>query len=302
MRKLIAIFLVILTICGIFAGCGAEEAKPVSVQDSVDAVENNQADEEETPVETEASETITIQETVVYENGGVKVTATGIEEGWTGTEIKLLVENTTDRNIVLSGDNVIVNGVTMPTYLYIDVAAGKKSNGTMSIYSTNLDEAGIEKIATINVKDAHIVDTDSYETLAESPFEVVTSVGADYVQGIDESGDVLFEANGVSVIGKIISDSLLGEEVILFVKNESDKDVTVEAENISVNGFTIDGWMYDTVYAGTVRFCSLDIYSTSLEENGITEVKDISFTIRLIDSHSYSSIAQSDEIQIVVNE
>ena len=258
--------------------------------------------EEDTTTESKASEKITIEEAVVYEKDGVKITVSGIEDGWTGPEVKFLVENTTDKNIALSDDTAVINGVTIPVYLYIDVAAGKKTIDTMTIYTSNLEIAGIEKIATVNVKNAHIVDTDNYNTLADTPFEIVTSVGTDYVQGVDDSGEVLFEANGISVIGKVLADSLFGEEVILLVKNNSDKDVIVQTENISVNGFTIDGWMYDTVYAGTVRFCSLDLYSASLEENEITEVEDVSFTVNCIDPYTYNRTAQSDEIQIVVNE
>ena len=300
MRRLLCGVLVLLLLLGILSGCSAEEGNgEFSTNQSA---ENNVDSPAEVDVVETKPEEITLDEVVVYEEGGVKVTATGIEEGWTGTEVKFLVENTTEKNIVLSGDYAVVNGVTIPVSLYIDVAAGKKTIDTMTIYATHLDMAGIEKIATINVKDARIVDTDTYMKLTDAPFEIVTSVGADYVQEIDESGDVVFEGNGVRIIRKVVTSGIFGEEVLLLVKNDSGKDVTVEAENISVNGFTIDGWMYDIVYADSVRFCALDLYSTSLEENGITEVEEVSFTINLIDSHSYGRIAQSDEIKIVIKE
>ena len=301
MKKLFALIFVVLLAVGMFAGCGAEAESHDLSSTNLPSETETKIQEEVTQIETVPADVVTIEKKVIYDTDGVTVTVTGIEEGWTGTEIKLLVENATDRNIAVSGDNIIVNGVTMSAYLYIDVAAGKKTNSTMSIYSDNLEAAGIERIATLNAKDAHIVDTDSYETLAAAPFEIVTSIGSDYVQEIDDSGDILFESNGVSVIAKIITDSLFGEEVMLLVKNTSNEDITVEAENISVNGFTVDGWMYDTVYAGTVRFCEMDIYSSSLEENGITEVEDVCFTINLINPNTYSRIAKSDEIQVVVN-
>lgn len=301
MKRLICVFLVALLMIGLLPGCSAEEDKPVSSANA-DNITDNSAVEENAVVESKEPEKITIEEAVVYDKDGVKITVSGMEDGWTGPEVKFLIENATDKNIAISGDTAIINGVTIPVYLYIDVAAGKKTIDTMTIYTSNLEIAGIEKIATINVKDAHIVDTDSYNTLADAPFEIVTSVGTDYVQEVDDSGEVLFEANGISVIGKVFKDSLFGEEVILLVKNNSEKNVTVQAENISVNGFTIDGWMYDTVYSGTVRFCSLGLYSTSLEENEITKVEDVCFTINLIDPNSFSRLAQSDEIQIIVNE
>ena len=202
----------------------------------------------------------------------------------------------------MTGMDVIVNGITMNGYLYIDVAAEKKANGVLEIYTDSLQVAGIEQIATVNAVDAYIYDTDSYETIVNTPFAVTTSLGAEYRQALDETGDVLYESNGVAVISKIISDGLFGKTVLLYVRNESGKNVIIQGENISVNGFTIDAWLYDNVYADTVRFCGLDIFTTALEENGITEIEDVSFTISIIDPQSFNTIASSDEIQIYVNE
>ena len=196
---------------------------------------------------------------------------------------------------------VIINDVTMSAYMYIDVAAGKKANGTLEIYTDSLKAAGIEEIATINVADAYIFDTDSYETIVEIPFYVVTSLGEGYIQAIDDSGDTLLEEKGIVVKSKVISDEFYGKTVLLYVKNESEKDITIEGTNISVNGFMIDAWLYDTVYAGTVRFCELDLFASSLEENGIEEVEDVTFTINIIDPKSYNTIANSGELQVLVN-
>ena len=100
---------------------------------------------------------------------------------------------------------------------------------------------------------------------------------------------------------KVISDEFYGKTVLLYVKNESEKDITIEGTNISVNGFMIDAWLYDNVYAGTVRFCELDLFASSLEENGIEEVEDVTFTINIIDPKSYNTIANSGELQVLVN-
>ena len=130
MRKILKLFLAILAICILLACCGGTEEgeKPVSTQP-------NQTESVEKPVQTENSaieETkapeVTIEEAVIYDDDKVTITVKGMEAGWAGLGVKLLVENKTDRNFALSGDNVVVNGVTMSGWLYIDVAAGKKAN------------------------------------------------------------------------------------------------------------------------------------------------------------------------------
>ncbi|MBR5126313.1 MAG: hypothetical protein IKU68_06220 [Oscillospiraceae bacterium] len=304
MKKVLKLVLVILAICMLLACCGGTEEgeKPVSTQP-------NQTEKVEEPAQTEASvpeeikaPEVTIEEAVIYDDDKVTITVKGMEAGWSGLDVKLLVENKTDRNIALSGDNVVVNGVTMSSWLYIDVAAGKKANGTLTLYSDSLETAGIDQLAWLESCDAHIYDTDSYDTLADVQFEIVTSLGKDYVQVLDEAGELLYEAAGIQVIAKVMTDEFYGKTLLLYVKNAGEKHVYVQAENISVNGFTMDAWMYDLVCAGTVRFCDLDLWESGLEENEIETIEDVTFTISIIDPNSYATLAKSGELQVFVGQ
>ena len=294
MKKLMKLVLTVLAVCLLLSCCGGSgEEKPVTPA--------NNGSQTAAPV-TEATKApeIQIEEALIYEGAGVTVTVKGMEEGWLGTDIKLLVENSSDRNIVLTGNNFVVNGVTLSGYLYIDAAAGKKANGTLTLYSDSLDVAGISQIGYVTTCDAQIYDSDSYETLTEVSMEIVTSLGRDYVQELDDSGEVLFESNGVQVIAKVMADEFYGKSLLLLVKNNSGRTVNVQAENVSVNGFTVDAWMYDLVWADTLRFCDLDLWNSGLEENGITEIQDISFTISIIDPNSFNTIAKSGELKVLV--
>lgn len=297
----------ILAVCIIGAMLGKDE-KPVSTRPSQSTFGENQTEDQngsDAPAaseESEGSPSAALNNTVIYDKNDIKITATGVSIGslW-NVEIKFLVENNSEKNIAFSGDDAIINGITVPCWLYIDVAAGKKSNGSMSIAAENIRTAGIKDIATVVCKETHIADTDSFKTLYDVPFSLETSISETYKQEINNSGDVIFEKNGVTLIAQVVSNEFYGKSVQIFAKNEAGKDVIVEAENISVNGFTISGWMYDRVYDGTVRFCGLDVFATGLKENEIEEIEDVTFTIRVIDANSFSEIAVSDEIQIFVN-
>lgn len=296
MKRWTAVLLLACMLTTVLSGCGSGTGatKPLTTES-----QPTQSQQETQPPKP-AENNVTVEPAVVYDENGVKISVTGLESSWTSTDLKLLVENSTERNLALSGMDMVVNGVTMTGYLYIDAAAGKKANGTLSLYTDTLETAGITQISQIQAKDAALVDTDSYETITEVPFAVATSLGQDYVQFLDEDGELLYEAEGISVTAKIVSEAFYGNTVLLYVKNTSSKDVIVQAENISVNGFTLDAWMYDTVYAGTVRFSQLDLFSSGLEENGITEIEEISFTIHLVDPVSFETIARSEELQVFV--
>lgn len=256
------------------------------------------------PTETSTKPTepdeITLAETVIYDDHGVKITVKGLTDGWSGPELKMLVENSSDKNIVFSGSEFIVNGVTVSGYAHIDVAAGKKSNDTITLSADDLETAGIERIATIQGMDFHVYDSDSYVDMFDVPFALATSIANKFVQEIDDSGDVLFEKAGVTIIAKQLHEDWLGYTVVLFVRNDTGREVIINAENISVNGFTISGWLYDHVYADSVRFCEIMVSSSSLAENEIEKIDTVTFTINVIDPDTYDRIAESDEIGITV--
>ena len=315
MKKIIALLLVlVLVFVGVY---GCDDAEPdASIgnpsnnheEDTKKPTEANNHGAETNPTEKETepvpstteNEETSIDEMVIYDANDIKITVKGLSESWTGPEIKVLVENNSEHNIVFSGSDFIVNGITVSGNAYIDVAAGKKSNDTISFYSSVLEAAGIKDFATIEGVDTYIYDSDSYDDLYTVPFVIKTSIADSYVQEFDDSGDVLFEESGVKVVGKLLHEEFYGYTVVLFVKNDTGKEIIVSADDISVNGFTITAWMYDTVFADTVRFCELTIPESELEDNDITDVENITFTVEIVDPVSYDLIVSSGEIEVVV--
>lgn len=307
MKKLIAWILMLCMVMGLLCGCDMDtdssrrrsdrkdrddEDEIVEDWDDEDRDDNDKDKDKET-------KKVTIEEVVVYDENDVKLTVTDLKVNSFGHEIKIKMENNTEHNLTLSADAFVVNGISIDGYLYVDVAAGKKANGTITFYSENLEIAGIEYLATVECVDAHIYDSDSYDTLYECPFSIETSIAGDYVQEIDDSGDVIFEDAGVTVISKgFISDGTSDATVILLVKNETGRDIVIEAENVSVNGYTMDGWMYDAVMADTVSFCDLSVWSFTLEENDIENVEELSFSLSARYTDEWSSFCESDELTI----
>lgn len=301
MKKILALLLAVCLAATALSACVIiDDEKPLTTNapDGTSSTDTSTA-----PPETKAPETaeVTIAETVVYDENGIKITVTGIDNNSLfGKEIKFLVENSTDKNITVSGNTFIVNGVTLYGMMYIDVAAGKKANDTLTFMRTDLENAGISEIASVSAHDLHITDTDSFDTLYEIPLSIETSVSETYSQAINDAGDVVFEQDGITVIAQVVTDSMWGNTVRLLVKNGTGKDVIVNAENISVNGFTITAWMYDVVCKDTVRFCDLDLFSSGLKDNGIEEIEDVSFTIRVTEEETYDPITESGELQVFV--
>lgn len=289
MKQILTITLTLALVLGL-AGCGTDE--PEATSPSSLTVPTLTAMDQTEPV---------LAEQVIYDAEGIRITVKGMEENtMTGTDIRILVENGTDRNIAFSGDLFVVNGVTVPGYLYAEVAAGTKTNDAIELYTDVLDTAGITRIGTLRGHDTRIVDTDTYETLVQVPLELTTAHDGEGVYAPDGSGVELYRDHGIAVIAQVVSQEFYGRTARLLVKNETGKDIIVEAENISVNGYTVEAWLYDTVVADTVRYCQLDLFETGLAENGIDQIENVAFRLNFLDALSYDTIAQSEVLTVEV--
>lgn len=289
MRKLSAIVLV-LALCLTLAACGREEALPSKPT--------------KPPAQTLPQHTAPqnpLAEQVIFEENGIKITVKGMEEDtMIGTEIRVLVENGTDRNIAFSGDLFVVNGITVPGYLYAQAAAGTKTNDTIELYTDVLKTSGITAVGTLRGYDARLIDTDTYETLAQVPMDLTTTHAGDGSFSYDDSGVELFQGEGITVIAQVVQEEFYGKTARFLVKNGTGRDIIVEAEHVSVNGYTLDAWLYDTVVADTVRYCHLDLFETGLAENGIDAIEAISFKLNFLDAHTYETITQSEQLSVTV--
>lgn len=259
---------------------------------------------DETPVEaaeaTPAAEAVTIAETVLYDAGGIKVTATGYADGWLGPEISVLVENNTEQNLLITTNELSANGYMMPyTSLYAEVAAGKKSNETISLLSSQLEQSGITTIAELQFY-IQVQDPDTWDTLALSELISLPTSAYGYEQPIDDSGDVVYESGGIKVVCKGLKQDLIWDGTLVFhMANVSGQPITIYADNVSVNGFMQDVGLWSDLRDQTCLVDGmylLDLSDLALEN--IDQVENIEFSLRIINSDTWDEIATTDVISL----
>lgn len=243
---------------------------------------------------------ITIAETVLYEAAGVTITATGYEESWSGPQIKIVVENDTKQNLLVTVQSLSVNGYMMPTAsLYAQVAAGKKTNDAISLLSSELEQAGIDTIANLQFY-LKIADSDSYDTLISSDLITLDTSAAGYQQPVDDSGEVLYEENGIRIISRGLQQSPIWDGTFVFLmENNSGEPITVSAENVSVNGFMEDVSLWSELRDGTRLIDGmylLDLSDLGLES--IEDVESIELNFRIIHSDTWDEIVTTDVISL----
>lgn len=318
MKKLIAIVLVII-ISTTLVACGgsAEEdiQKPASTtpsSDSTTSQANNQQEDQteqdkqsenaEEPEEQPAETATTINETVLVDEAGVKITAKSLDEGSLfGPELKLLFENNSGKDLTFQCRNASVNGYMMEPMMSVDVVDGKKANDSLTFMESDLDACGIDIIADMEFS-FHVFDTIEWEDYLDTDaIQLKTSAADTYEYTFDDSGDLAYEGNNVRIIVKGLSedDSVFGPSIVVYIENNSGQDITVQTRDVSINGFMMDAMFSCDIAAGKRAVDTITFFESDLEENEITAIEDTELSFHIFDYSSWDTIADTDAIKLV---
>lgn len=240
---------------------------------------------------------VTISESVLLDENGVKITATGLDSGIFGAELKLLLENNSGKDLTVQCRNASVNGYMTDTMMSVDVADGKKANDTVTFSNDDFEACNITTIADIELS-FHIFDSDWDTYLDTKPIQIKTSAAEGYNYTFDDAGDVVYDENDIKLVVKGLDKdgSIFGHNIILYIENNSDKNITVQTRDVSVNGFMADTTISATVVAGKRMIDEITIMSSSLEENEISEIKDVELSFHIFDADSWDTIIDTDKI------
>ena len=293
MNKVLS-YLIVLVLVFSLSSCSDSEASEEGnkVESNEEVTSNNNQD-----LITEVS----IVETVLLDEANIKITAKEIvDDSIFGTELKLLIENNSDKSLTVQAHNTSVNGYMIDSMMSVDVASGKKSNDSMTFFSSDLEASGIEMIADMEFS-FHIFTTEGWDTYLDTPqLKLKTNMSDSYKYSFDETGTLLFDGNSVKIVLKGISDndSIFGPALILYVHNYGKKAITVQARDVSINGFMMDPIFSEDVMPDKHSISAVTFMSTDLEENGITEFTDAELIFHIFDLISWDTIVNTEPIKI----
>ena len=295
--RILCLLLALVAFACMAMGSGSDEGE----QKEIEKAEGGETDAEQSGGE-QGSDKITIEEQVLFEKEGLKVTATEYttDSIW-GDGIKLLIENGADKDYGLGCKALIVNNYMINDLFSATVAAGKNANETLYFSSSELKAAGIENVGQIEIY-FHVFDSDSYHTLFD--LDCITIKTSAFDKMDTTPGDVgveLYNAGGIRIVGKYVNeDTVWGTAVLLYLENNSGKNIGVSCNDMSINGFMVNPLFSSTVYDGKMAIDEVTIFSNQLEENGIESVEELELKFRIFDAETYSTIAESDPIAFSV--
>ncbi len=270
--------------------CGGTESGASSVAASSVTSETT-GTVDETTTETTPEETVdrsqfkiksfntepTIEETVLFDSEGIKVTATGIEYTNYGAELGFKVENTTETEATVSlgaNSGVVVNNFTIPAWNYHIVSPNETAEDIVSVDFEELELRGIYEIANIGF--LLTVEDQDYNLLSETTVTLPTSIADTYVaddmsyqnsisdpQTADQYGyemlnwntDTIFDQYGVQFTSVALLKNSDNERYALVeIVNTNDTTITVALRNMDISGKNVvDGTAAYTDVCGQSR-------------------------------------------------
>lgn len=301
MKKIICLVLVLCMFAMMMAGCNNNETTPTIGGTQSDPTTNNSNPTESTPTVEEPS--CTIEETVLYDKDGVKITAKEIVADETmGDGLKLMIENNTDKDIDVICEKLIVNNFMISNLFGTSITAGNKSNNTLNLLDSDIRAAGIDVIGQIEVSFT-IRDTKTYEVLAMTEMATLkTSMFDEMDTTPDDVGVELWNENGVRIMGRYVNEnSYWGAAVLLYLENTSGKSIDVICDSMSINGYMVQPYFGCQMLDNRNAISTVVIFAESLEENNIEKIESIEISFVIYNPDINELLFETGKINIDVN-
>lgn len=110
---------------------------------------------------------------------------------------------------------------------------------------------------------------------------------------------VLVDKDGVVVTAKeMVYDSIWGPGIKVLVENNSQDNIAVQCDSIIVNDYMMTNMFSCSVAAGKKANDTIYFTSSDIEAAGITTIADVAIVFTVLDSDSYKTLFDTEEIEI----
>lgn len=256
------------------AGCsdGTGETTPVG---DVTLSENQQETAGQQATQNDAIEAI-IEETVMWDNDDIKVTALNLTSDQYYHILNLQIENKTGSDLYVMASRTAVNSFVVAPSMGVDVPANSTADGELKI---RLDavEAGV--IADIETRFSYSSSDYSVNRKTER-VKLETSAAASHDYSYDENGTVLHEADGIKIVCQGFNDE--GNPIIyLSSTGELSEGCCVEVYEIYVNGQKSYSNYSEWVFTNTRNIAEMELEDEDVDGNEIGEVETLKVSFKI---------------------
>ena len=259
----------------------------------------------------EFQQTATIAETVMVDEGDVKITATGLNYKNYAFELELLIENNSTKDLSFVSGSAgyccnSINGIMVSEgYFNCDVPAGKKATDAIHFNYDGLMLYGINELADIEI--GFDISDDDFNHTYTGPRQIKTSISDSFnynenryqaVITSDEckntynysiehfKAEELYNENQIKVVSALLITNKDGDKALLLeTVNNSPEQINLVTSHISINGLFVQNanWSYDTI--NSEKTCIIDVKLSDIMRDsywdiyGINEIGELSLEL-----------------------
>lgn len=193
--------------------------------------------------------------------------------------IPVTVTNKTDKNIIVSADNVTVNGISEYASLHLEVRPGRTVTSYMEFSQFN------KLIQLTNIEgDFIVIDTNNYDTLGDFYFNYEFN-NANVDSGLAQN--IVVNNNLVTIkLGSKQTDEYSICRIPVTVINKSNKRIIVSTDNVTVNGYS----EYASINLDVRSGRTVTSYIEFSQFDNLSQLINIEGDFIVLDSYSYDTL------------
>lgn len=217
-----------------------------------------------------------------------------------GPQLFFEVENNTKKDICIQSKDVYVNGYAVSPTMSMDISSRTKNTDMMIFSAVEMEARGIETLTDLEFR-LTIFEADSYDNiLLSDPIHIQTDEAGDYEQIYDDEGEMIYEENEIKIIGKelLTEDRVYGPDLVLYIENNSDTDISIQVWEASINGITLPASMFSDTAPGKKDLNSVSFNDSDLEANGIDDIESIEISFIIEDALNDTLIEETEPIKL----
>ncbi len=285
MKKLVAIVLTMCMVLVLFAGCsdsssdnGSDAANENASSQNGGANEGGNNEGVNNGADINVYGKATIEETVIYDDHDVKITAYELSETEDAFNLSFKMVNNTDRKTRFLVTDFFINGFkTIGKYKTFMADPGTEATTDIVFEKSQLELDGkkywgTNSIATITGIEARLsIDGEGYTI----PFTIYTSAYNGSDPTFDMSGEKIYEKDGATIIFKEITKVSNKNAVVMMVVNNGDEAFRIHTNEGYINGTYTAFPFAELIYTDSV-ICKTVITDSDCE---ISDVENIEFKL-----------------------
>lgn len=245
---------------------------------------------------------------VLLDRDGIRVAADWQDGDSFGGQIRLVLENNTDRPLWLTTESIVVNGFVMQYgSVYAWAEPGQTEEGYFYLDEQEVMDAGITQFQEISFQ-MEVVDDETYDLLLTQPVTFRPQCDEDYVQETPQPGTVLLDQDGVLLSYQGYEpDYSLPEEpcygsLKLYLENNTDDSLGIYTLESQVNGEEGDVYLWADLPAHTRSVVRLSLYDLdNLKITSWDQLETVTLTLEIGDWDTEQLLLTPEPITISVH-